>query len=299
MLKLADYENLINLRTPFTPYRGKFANDSIRFQEINELFTEIGKDIGHPVNFIANSENTEETMVLIRSYLNQREPRPLRERLLTLLDHYFADVRASDHVMKVSDIPKVAQNFPSSSLRNKQNLSLWRGDITLINADAIVNAANSAMLGCFRPMHKCIDNCIHTFASPRLREDMNKIMMKQGIEEETGFAKVTRAYNLPSKFILHTVGPIYGEQSKEESERLLESCYIQCLETAAQVSEIKSIAFCCISTGVFGFPNKDAARIAISTTDKWLSEHPGTFDRIIFNVFLKKDNDIYTEILSE
>ena len=299
MLKLADYENLINLHVPFVPYQGKYKNDTIKFEETNELLQEIAKECHTKINYIATSDNEEQTYVTIRSYLNQREPLPLSSKFLTLLDHYFADLRADETITSVKQIPTIKEEFPSSHLQNNDKMSLWMGDITLLECDAIVNAANEQMLGCFAPMHKCIDNCIHTFASPRLRDDMLKIMNKQQRYEETGFAKITRAYNLPSKFVLHTVGPIYGQQSSEESNRLLESCYIQCLETAAQVPEVKSIAFCCISTGIFGFPKEKAAKIALTTTDRWLSNHPDRFDRIIFNVFGKQDYDIYSQILSE
>ena len=299
MLKLADYAKLVNLHVPFIPYRAKFPNDTIKFEETNELIQEIAKECKTKINYVATNENKDQTMTLIRSYLNQRGPYPLSERFLTLLDHYFADFRADDPITNVGSISTIKNDFPHAALQCSDKMSLWMGDITLLECDAIVNAANEQMLGCFAPMHKCIDNCIHTFASPRLRDDMAKIMEKQKHLEETGIAKITRAYNLPSKFVLHTVGPIYSEHPTEESEQLLESCYLQCLKTASQVKEVKSIAFCCISTGIFGFPKDKAARIALATTDKWLSEHPNRFDRIIFNVFGKQDYDIYARILSE
>jgi O-acetyl-ADP-ribose deacetylase (regulator of RNase III) len=299
MLKLTDYEQLIELHTPFMRYTGKFIDDSTRYQETNELIKEIEKEIGSKITHIATEENKENTMTLIRSYLNQRMPEPISPRFLTLIDHYLADYRSDELITKLENIPTVKQSYPKSNMRNSDVLSLFCGDITLLECDAIVNAANDQMLGCFSPMHKCIDNCIHTFASPRLRDDMNKIMKLQKRREETGGAKITRAYNLPSKFVLHTVGPIYSEHNVEENNRLLSSCYSKCLDLASEVPECKSIAFCCISTGVFHFPNKKAAEIAIETTNDWIDAHKGRFERVVFNVFLQKDFEIYQSILSE
>ncbi len=171
--------------------------------------------------------------------------------------------------------------------------TLWRGDITRLNADAIVNAANSDMEGCFHPLHACIDNAIHTAAGPRLRQDCHDFMQMQGEQERTGAAKITRAYNLPSKYVLHTVGPIVNGPLTEKHKELLASCYSSCLDLAAQLEEIRTLAFCCISTGVFGYPKEEAARTAISAVRRWNERHPGRFDRIIFNVFTEEDHEIY------
>ena len=141
---------------------------------------------------------------------------------------------------------------------------LWQGDITRLDADAIVNAANSQLLGCFRPGHNCIDNVIHSAAGLQLREECAEIMRRQGHEEPTGQAKITGGYNLPAKYVLHTVGPIIMERVTEEDCELLASCYRSCLKLAEENS-LKSVAFCCISTGVFRFPKEEAARIAVST----------------------------------
>ena len=299
MLQLKDYEELINLHVPFERYVAKYNDEKTKFKETNELIKEIEKEIGREINYVATEENKEDTMRIIRSYLNQRSPDPISDNFLTLIDHYLADFRYDEHVVSLDEIPTIKQQFPKSKTHNSDVLSLFQGDITLLACDAIVNAANDQMLGCFCPMHKCIDNCIHTFASPRLRDDMNKIMTLQRKYEETGEAKITRAYDLPCKFVLHTVGPIYGNQPKEESRRLLESCYTKCLDLASEVPECKSVAFCCISTGVFGYPNKSAAKIAVEATNKWIDAHKGRFERVIFNVFLQKDLDIYQSILSE
>jgi O-acetyl-ADP-ribose deacetylase (regulator of RNase III) len=175
---------------------------------------------------------------------------------------------------------------------------LWQGDITQINADAIVNAANKYMLGCFQPLHACIDNAIHSAAGPQLREDCDVIMSFQGELEETGGAKITRGYNLPAKFVVHTVGPIVpkGTELTEIQKAELASCYKSCLEVANEIGEIKTIAFCAISTGVFGFPKPEAAIIAVETINEWLNTHPNYFEKIIFNVFSEEDYKEYLNV---
>lgn len=177
---------------------------------------------------------------------------------------------------------------------------LWQGDITRLKTDAITNAANAELLGCFRPFHNCIDNVIHNAAGPRVREDCHTIIKLQGEPEPTGQAKITRGYNLPAKYILHTVGPIVtnGEVTNMTGH-MLASCYRSCLDLACQVSDIQSVAFCCISTGVFGFPNEQAAEIAISSVKKWLVENPEALDLIVFNVFQDRDLEIYERLLTE
>jgi len=179
---------------------------------------------------------------------------------------------------------------------------MWQGDIAELPVDAIVNAANDALLGCFKPFHACIDNAIHATAGPRLREDMAVIMGIQGASEETGQAKITRAYHLPSRFILHTVGPIFRENPEnisEDEKALLSGSYRACLDLASEISVIRSIAFCSISTGVFGFPAMPAARIALRTVDQWLLDHPGRFDLVVFDLFSQRDYDIYAKVLAK
>ena len=182
-------------------------------------------------------------------------------------------------------------------------LYLWQGDITTLAADAIVNAANSAMTGCYIPNHRCIDNAIHTFAGVQLRLYCHTYMQEQAgkkgasYAEPTGQAMLSPAYNLPSKFILHTVGPIVGDALTEEDCKLLASCYTSCLNLASQ-HQLESIAFCCISTGEFHFPNDRAAEIAIRTVRDWLSGHPSsTVTKVIFNVFKNEDLAIYRSLL--
>ncbi len=170
---------------------------------------------------------------------------------------------------------------------------LWQGDITTLDVDAIVNAANSQLLGCFLPQHKCIDNAIHGRAGVRMRSDCHTIMSRQGHPEATGQAKVTRAYNLPSNFVIHTVGPIVEGEVTAEHRSLLSSCYSSVLDTTEELEAIRSIAFCSISTGVFGYPIEHAAPLAIETVSDWLRLHPGQIDTVIFNVFSTRDREVY------
>ena len=172
-------------------------------------------------------------------------------------------------------------------------LSVWRGDITTLQVDAIVNAGNTSLLGCFIPNHSCIDNAIHTYAGIRLRLSCNEMM--NGKEEKVGQAKITDAYNLPSQYVIHTVGPMIGGHVTKEDKDKLRSCYYSCLELA-QKKQIRTIAFPSISTGVFHFPKALAAEIAVATVCEFLKDNPGTLDRVIFNVFTEEDQEIYERI---
>ncbi len=177
----------------------------------------------------------------------------------------------------------------------ENGIYLWQGDISTLQCDAIVNAANSQMLGCFQPNHSCIDNCIHTFAGVQLRQECAQMMLAQGHEEATGTAKITAGYNLPAKHVIHTVGPIVHGRLTKEHEDLLASCYISCLQLADDTN-LHSIAFCCISTGVFRFPKTRAAQIAIETVKSYKQKTGSTID-VIFNVFLDEDLKIYEQLL--
>ena len=175
------------------------------------------------------------------------------------------------------------------------DLYLWQGDITRLRCGAIVNAANSGMTGCYVPNHACIDNCIHTFAGVQLRQECGEMMRRQGHAEPAGQAKITGAYNLPCEYVLHTVGPVVGERVTKEDERLLAGCYRSCLELAER-NGVESIAFCCISTGVFHFPNARAAEIAVETVRRYKSE-TGSGMKVIFNVFKDLDRELYGRLL--
>ncbi len=190
---------------------------------------------------------------LLCSLMNIRPPKPVTRDFLNIQDEYLQREKTEKGIISLADIPFV-----------KSGIYLWQGDITRLSVDAIVNAANNAMLGCFVPCHGCIDNAIHSAAGIELRLECSRIMEKQKTEEPTGKAKITKAYNLPCRYVLHTVGPIiYGEVTQKDCN-LLSDCYRSCLELAAEY-QLKSIAFCCISTGEFHFPNEEAAKIAIQT----------------------------------
>ncbi|MBP5767225.1 MAG: protein-ADP-ribose hydrolase [Clostridia bacterium] len=235
---------------------------------------------------IAIPREEEKQKVLLRSLMNVREPAPLSEEYLDVEKTYLRDETAAKGVTRLSDL------VPAS-----KGIYLWQGDITTLECDAIVNAANSALLGCFRPMHNCIDNCIHTYAGLQLRNACAKLMDEQGFEEPPGRAKITPAFNLPCRYVIHTVGPIVTGTLTGEHKELLASCYTSCLKAATD-NNLKSIAFCCISTGVFGFPQKPAAEIAVKTVKDYRA---GTGNKIevIFNVFKDEDYKIYRELLGE
>lgn len=223
---------------------------------------------------------------LLRSLFNIRMPANISDDFLRVQDAYLQEEISEKGITDLADLS------PAS-----KGIYLWQGDITTLRCDAIVNAANSGMTGCYVPCHGCIDNCIHTYAGIRLRHACAEIMKKQGHEEETGKAKITPGYNLPCKYVIHTVGPIIsasGEPTKKDRE-LLASCYHSCLELAEQ-SDVKSIAFCCISTGEFHFPNDKAAEIAVQTVKNYRAR-TGSDMEVIFNVFKDVDYKIYRRLL--
>lgn len=226
----------------------------------------------------------QEQKLLLRALFNLRPPKPASESFRRVQDEY----------LKTELTEKGITDY--QTLRPLEpGIYLWRGDITTLKCDAIVNAANDQMLGCFVPNHGCIDNAIHTFAGIELRLACDRLMKGQGTSEPTGKAKITPAYNLPSKFVLHTVGPIIIDEVSGTDEVLLASCYQSCLDLAAQNS-VRSLAFCCISTGEYHFPNDQAARIAVRTVREYQRAANMKMD-VIFNVFKKMDYEIYQKLL--
>lgn len=221
---------------------------------------------------------------LLRSLFNVRMPAPADSEFITIQDEYLCEETRQKGITAIDGLQPA-----------EQDIYLWQGDITTLACDAIVNAANSQMLGCFCPCHGCIDNAIHTFAGIQLRQKCAELMQIQGHNEETGTAKLTPAYNLPCKYVLHTVGPIIYGALTEQDCQLLASCYRSCLELAEQ-NGITSIAFCCISTGEFRFPNDKAAEIAIKTVRDF-KHNSNSKIKVIFNVFKDTDYKIYRELL--
>ena len=228
----------------------------------------------------------EEQKMLLRSLFNIRMPKDVSNKFLSIQDEYLREEIAENGITDLKDLEPVSEK-----------IYLWQGDITTLRCDAIVNAANSGMTGCYVPCHKCIDNCIHTFAGVQLRMECAEQMRKQGKEEETGKAKITSAYNLPCKYVLHTVGPIVSGEVTQRDRELLASCYQSCLELAKQRG-VKSVAFCCISTGEFHFPNDEAAEIAVQTVRRYKEQENSDME-VIFNVFKDVDYQIYRGLLRE
>ena len=221
---------------------------------------------------------------LLRSLMNVRSPKPISEEFLRVQDDYLQEELSQKHITSINDL-----------LPLEPGIYVWQGDITTLACDAIVNAANSGMTGCYYPCHGCIDNAIHSYAGVQLRLACDAIIKAQGHEEPTGTAKITEAYNLPCRYVLHTVGPIITGSLKKQDEDLLASCYRSCLALAEEYG-LKSIAFCCISTGEFRFPNQRAAEIAVETMREYRKQ-TGSEIEVIFNVFKDIDDEIYRELL--
>ena len=221
---------------------------------------------------------------LLRALMNTRPPNPIPPEVLAVQDAFLQAELAEKNITRLADLtPRQPGRY------------LWQGDITTLACDAIVNAANSGMTGCYVPCHGCIDNAIHTFAGVQLRLECAELMAKQGCPEPTGQAKITRAYNLPCRYVLHTVGPIVHGTLTKEQEQQLASCYRSCLDLAEE-KRCKSLAFCCISTGEFHFPNQRATEIAVETVKAWQAQHPGELE-VVFNVFKDSDREIYEKLL--
>lgn len=245
-------------------------------------------------------DDTEGKQHLLRSLMNVRMPKPASAAVLAVQDKYLRGRVLEKGIVNIPEMPTVRDSLGSTH-PFADNISIWQGDITRIAADAIVNAANSQMLGCFIPMHTCIDNCIHTYAGVQLREDcarrMNSLRLKFGddYEQPTAVPILTDAYNLPAKNVIHIVGPIVQYELTPELEKDLSDCYRNTLDMCKE-NGLGSVAFCCISTGVFHFPNKRAAEIAVQTVTDWMADNQGFIERVVFNVFKNEDKRYYEEL---
>ena len=235
------------------------------------------RDLGIPAD--TNSQRQ-----LLRGLMNLRAPQHADADFLKIQDTYLQGETAAKGITDAADLAPM-----------QPGLYLWQGDITTLQCDAIVNAANSGMTGCYIPNHRCIDNAIHTFAGVELRLACAELMEQQGYPEPTGRAKITPAFNLPCRYVLHTVGPIINGRVTQRDRLLLASCYRSCLELAAE-KNLESVAFCCISTGEFHFPNQLAAEIAVQTVKEFLQQHTSV-KKVIFNVFKDMDKKIYERLL--
>lgn len=264
-----------------------FRTQEERLEYLVEAFKEdsgIYKDLETP-------KDTEGRRALLRSLMNVRLPKEMPAEVLAVQDEYLRARAEEKGIVYLSDIPVI-----------RDRMSVWQGDITRLAADAIVNAANSQMLGCFVPMHTCIDNCIHTFAGIQLRAEcarqMDQLRAKFGpdYEQPAAVPLMTDAYNLPCRKVIHIAGPIVQHGLTPELEKDLADCYLNTLELC-RISGLTSAAFCCISTGLFRFPNERAAEIAVNTVSTWLAAHSGQMERVIFNVFKDEDKKYYEEFL--
>lgn len=266
----------------------KELNQDQRLTKLVEAFktdSEVYKDIETP-------KDTDGRKRILRSLMNIRMPGPMDAETLKIQDGYLQERAKEKGIVTLTDIP-ITEGV----------ISLWQGDITRLAVDAIVNAANSQMLGCFVPLHSCIDNCIHTFAGVQLRTEcarqMEQLRARYGAdyEQPTAVPMLTDGYNLPAKKVIHIVGPIVSGSLTPALEQDLADCYTNTLRMCAE-NGLRSAAFCCISTGVFRFPPERAAHIAVKTVRQWLADRNGTMDRVIFNVFTDKDRTIYEQIFS-
>lgn len=246
---------------------------------IRALLRERQEDVGIPAD-------EAQQRLLLRGLMNVRPPRRIGQEFLDIQDAYLRQATAEKGITDENELSPI-----------QPGLYLWQGDITTLRCDAIVNAANSGLTGCYVPNHRCIDNAIHTFAGVELRLACEALMARQGCPEPTGRAKLTPGFNLPCKYVLHTVGPIVGDHVTTQDRAALASCYRACLELAA-AHGLESVAFCCISTGEFHFPNDAAAEIAVRTVKEFLSQETSV-KKVIFNVFKDIDYAIYHRLLTE
>jgi O-acetyl-ADP-ribose deacetylase (regulator of RNase III) len=246
--------------------------------------------------------DTEGKKRLLRSLMNIRMPHPMEDRVLEIQNEYLCERIRENGIVTLSDIPTISDQGSSHAFADR--LSIWQGDITRLAVDAVVNAANAQMLGCFQPCHSCIDNCIHTFAGVQLRAEcarqMNTLRIRYGrnYEQPTAVPMLTDGYNLPARKVVHIVGPVVYDRLTPELEKDLADCYRNTLDLCAE-NGLRSVAFCCISTGVFHFPANRAAEIAIGTVTEWLRKNGEKMDRVIFNVFNDKDKGYYEQLLHQ
>ncbi|MDD3183951.1 MAG: protein-ADP-ribose hydrolase [Anaerostipes sp.] len=249
----------------------------------NYLLRELIKEDGR-YSDIEIPDSSEEQMRLLRGLMNIRMPKSIDDEFLRIQNEFLLEESSKKGITRIDDLESV-----------QEGIYLWQGDITTLKCGAIVNAANSGMTGCYVPNHHCIDNCIHFYSGIQLRYQCAEIMEKQGYAEPTGQAKITQAYNLPCDYIIHTVGPIVSGTLTKKDCDLLKSCYESCLKLAEEKG-VSSIAFCCISTGEFHFPNEEAAKIAVHTVKEFLKRN-AKVKKVVFNVFKDMDKEIYEQLL--
>ena len=231
-----------------------------------------------------------------RALCNIRKPKPILDEYLKVQDEYLKERLESLRIVEVSNLSTLENEYPNSNLKNIDKMILWQGDITVLKIDSIVNAANSQGLGCFQPMHNCIDNQIQTYSGVQMRLECDDYMKKIDYNLATGEAFITKGYNLPAKNVIHTVGPIISFSVTDDDKELLKNCYRNSLKLAVQ-NGLKEIAFPCISTGIFRFPRRIAVECAVTAVDEFLSENK-EIERVVFNVFGDENLEIYENYFS-
>lgn len=259
-------------------------------ENLDFLIQYLLKEGNHNIDYLP--ENKHDKKKLYRALVNVREPNPISEEFLKKEDEYLQDEIKQMDITVIEDIKTISEKYKNFSVKNSDKICLWQGDITKLKIDSIVNAGNSQGLGCFLPNHNCIDNQINTFAGVRLRLACNEIMKTLNYNLETGKAMITKGYNLPAKNVIQTVGPIIYDEVSKEQEELLSDCYRNSLKLAIE-NGIRTIAFPCISTGVFRFPKDLASKIAIKTVDEFIDENKDKLDKVIFNLWSDEDVIIY------
>lgn len=273
----------------------------IQEERLDYLLQAFKEDSGRYRDLETGKEYEERRMAL-RSLMNIRMPGRMREEVLQVQDEFLSEEARQKGIVSTEDIPTVKEQYGYDGPHGEK-LSLWQGDITRLSVGAVVNAANSQMLGCFVPCHRCIDNAIHSAAGIQLREECSQYMRRRrmqygaGYEEPTGQAVLTKGYGLPAEHVIHTVGPIVGSRLTDSLKKDLENCYRNVLKCCVE-NGIRTVAFCCISTGEFRFPNEEAAEIAVNVVLHFLEINGKEFDRIIFNVFKDVDKEAYLSRLS-
>lgn len=295
-IELQKYADAIRLYEPFKPVLADETDKETLTDDILEILRneKAGtQDIDVPDDQIAKRR-------LIRALLNIRQPLPLKRELMRKLDTLLHLEQEDKRTTSAVELPNAAATFPGTEIQGAERLALWQGDITDIEADVIVNAANEKLLGCMQPLHECVDNAIHSAAGPMLRDDCAEIIHRQKSDEEIGSAKITRAYHLPSKYVIHTVGPAVTSETPLNDVHVAEliSTYQSCLDLAHELEDVRTVVFPAISTGVFGFPKQRAAEIAVTTVGNWLKQNDHHFERIIFNVFDEADKAVYEDVFN-
>lgn len=296
-LNLEKYEDNIKLHRPFEPKTSDITSKNILVDDILFILRNEKsgtQDIEIPEDYTAKRR-------LIRALLNIRQPLPLDKEMMTKLDTLLQMELEEKTIIETEQLDTIRDKYPGTSILQAEMMSVWQGDITDLRTDAVVNAANKELLGCMQPLHECIDNALHSAAGPMLRDDCAEIIHVQKGEEQTGDAKITRGYNLPAKYVIHTVGPVVpgGDGLTENHQQALAASYTSCLELANQMDDIKTVVFPSISTGEFGFPIENAAEIAVGTVSEWLEKNEHHFEKIIFDVFGDYDRDIYVNIFNQ